>query len=818
MPLFPKFRLLRGGPGATRRRRKTAPAAATGYLDQSRTVAILIFMATVVAIVVISFVGVSSATLPVLPNQLATVRIVASVPFSYESRLKTELSKAQLLNRVPPVYHLEFGPLQQFETNLRELLEALDKLERDYPTTAMASSGMQGAFSPSARREAELNRIVEAFNAKGPYQVAVDDVATLLALGDAKTRYALAENGLAALREIYREGVYGSGTFAAGTSDSVSLFRLRRSTGEIAQMRVQSMEEALTFLRINLAAEGVSRDATLALFRLFRNGVTPNLVYDREATERLQQQALTDLKSVVVAVQRGQTIIEPGTRVTPDEYEMLVAHRDLLRQNSDVAADNGLQFFGRVLLVLAMVMASVLYIRLEDPETMRSNGRLALLALVVIFNLALVRGTYWLGQQPFFLGNTDAASLLPYVAPTAIAPLVVAILIDAGSAIFMALFISIFTSVIYGNRLDLLVLTFLASMVGIFACRAIRQRSRVVRAAGLGGFTVACFALLIGIADELPFFIVLRQMGAGLATGLLTGVAVAGLLPVLEGLFKRTTDITLLELTDYNHPLLHLMQMEAPGTYHHSLIVANLAENAANATGANPLLCRVCSLFHDIGKATKPEYFAENQREGGNPHDDHNPSFSALIIKSHVKEGVDLALKHRLPRAIIDVIRQHHGTTLIQYFYQRARDGGLRSASVPPAGGSTPPLPGASREPFLPGGEARVCETTYRYDGPKPQSKESAIIMLADGVEAATRSLRRVTPQHLGELIDQIFRSRVEDGQLDEAPLTLAELSQIKSSFTFTLLNMLHARVAYPPGVEPAETKNAPKKPEQITG
>ncbi|MFA5056620.1 MAG: HDIG domain-containing metalloprotein, partial [Opitutaceae bacterium] len=410
--------------------------------------------------------------------------------------------------------------------------------------------------------------------------------------------------------------------------------------------------------------------------------------------------------------------------------------------------------------------------------------------------------------------NTTAASLLPYVAPTALAPLIVAILIDAGSAIFTALLISIFTSVIYGNRLDLLVITFLASMVGIFACRAIRRRSRVVRAAGLGGLTVACFAALIGIADQLPFLVVIRQMAAGLFTGLLTGVAVAGLLPVLEGLFKRTTDITLLELTDYNHPLLHLMQMETPGTYHHSLVVANLAENAANAIGANPLLCRVCSLFHDIGKTTKPEYFAENQREGVNPHNERSPSFSALIIKSHVKEGVDLALKHKLPKAVIDVIQQHHGTTLIQAFYQRARSGEVH----PPAGGSTPPLPAASRDPFPPGLETRVCETTYRYDGPKPQFKESAIIMLADGVEAATRSLRRVTPQHLGELIDQIFKSRLEDGQLDETPLNLAELAQIKSSFTFTLLNMLHARVAYPPAAEKPEARNAPRKSEQGAG
>jgi putative nucleotidyltransferase with HDIG domain len=282
---------------------------------------------------------------------------------------------------------------------------------------------------------------------------------------------------------------------------------------------------------------------------------------------------------------------------------------------------------------------------------------------------------------------------------------------------------------------------------------------------------------------------------------------------VFESLFKRTTDITLLELTDYNHPLLHRMQMEIPGTYHHSLVVANLAENAANAIGANPLLCRVCSLFHDIGKMSKPEYFSENQRDGVNPHNDRNPSFSALIIKSHVKDGVDLALQHKLPKAVIDVIQQHHGTTLIQSFYQRARSNEGRLAALAEGAPAN-----ATADPFPRGLESRVCETTYRYDGPKPQFKESAIIMLADGVEAATRSLRRVTPQHLGELIDQIFTSRLEDSQLADAPVTLAELTQIKSSFAFTMLNMLHARVAYSPEAEKPDTTHAPKKSEQSAG
>ncbi|HEX3731267.1 MAG TPA: HDIG domain-containing protein [Opitutaceae bacterium] len=757
-----QLRLLVGGL-SHRRPAASSPSGSAfrEFLEQSRMVAVLIFILTVAAIVVISSVGVNTINVPVLPKQLATVQVAASTPFSYSSEEKTQLAREQLLDRVPPVYRLEAGPLKDFEPAARDLLASLAAFQAAHPNSPPALT-----FTD---RNPALAQLAGRFNsAHPPFHVTTEDLAGLLAVVDPANRATLFETGLAALREIYESGVRDDLLLAGEGQDGVAVFQIVRPSGDVSLRPVQSLEDALTFLRVSLAADGVPRPAAQALFRFFRNGVTPNLVFDREGTQKRVSEALHGLRPVVVNVNRGQTIIQTGERVTAEEFEMFRAYQEYLRTHSELALGQGLALFGRVLLVLAMVLASLLYIRLEDPETLRSNGRLGLLALVVIINLALVRMIYSLGGAEFFLQDSAWSATLPYVAPTALAPIIVAILIDAGSAIFMALLISIFTGVIYGNRLDLLVLTFLASLVAIFGCREARRRGRVVRAAGAGGLTVAAFAALIGIADQTPVDTLVREMAAGLVTGLLTGIAVVGFLPVLESLFKRTTDITLLELTDYNHPLLRRMQLEAPGTYHHSLVVAQLSENACNAIGANPLLARVCALFHDIGKTGNSAHFTENQRNRVNPHEGKDPLTSARIIMRHVPEGMELAVKHHLPRAVLDVIRQHHGTTRVRYFYERA-------AAAAPA----------------------LSDAPYRYPGPKPQFKESAVISLSDGVEAASRTLRSATPEQLGLIIDRVIGERIADQQLAEAPLTFEDVAKVKNSFIFTLLNMLHSRVAY---------------------
>ena len=275
----------------------------------------------------------------------------------------------------------------------------------------------------------------------------------------------------------------------------------------------------------------------------------------------------------------------------------------------------------------------------------------------------------------------------------------------------------------------------------------------------------------------------LTQMSAGLASGIFTAVLALLLLPVMEWMSGHTTDITLLELTDMGHPLLQRLAMEAPGTYHHCLLVGAIGQAAANRIGANGLLVHVCANYHDIGKLSKPEFFSENQRGGENPHDNLAPSMSVLVIQSHVKEGLTLAKRYKLPRPIYEGIASHHGTTLTSYFYQLARRAQQEAGLVEDSG----------------------LEASFRYDGPRPWTRELAVLMLADTVEAASRSLEKPTPNRIGEMVDTLMRDKLLDGQLDLCPITLEDLHDIRESFVFSLSNILHGRSPYPREDQPAQ-------------
>jgi putative nucleotidyltransferase with HDIG domain len=263
---------------------------------------------------------------------------------------------------------------------------------------------------------------------------------------------------------------------------------------------------------------------------------------------------------------------------------------------------------------------------------------------------------------------------------------------------------------------------------------------------------------------------------------------VLALLPFLEMCFSRLSNIRLLELSDVNHPLLKKMSLEAPGTYHHSLITASLAQAAAERIGANALLCRVGAYFHDIGKLVKPEYFVENQGALGNPHELLPPNLSRIVIQSHVKDGLALAQRHNLDHLIADFIQMHHGTSRVEYFYRRAIE--------------------------QTGGSESVNEDLYRYPGPKPQSKETALVMLADSVEASSRTLDDPTHQRLADHVERIVDAKIVDGQFDRVPLTLAEVQEVKDSFVNTLVGVYHARAHYPTSQETdLERRPPPSRP-----
>jgi len=344
----------------------------------------------------------------------------------------------------------------------------------------------------------------------------------------------------------------------------------------------------------------------------------------------------------------------------------------------------------------------------------------------------------------------------------------------------------------------------LAGVVAVYATHDLRKRGCLMRAGCYVGLVSLVLALMLG---HIPFAADIsamspRTVGVQILTVLLVGIITAGIvggfLPMLETLFGITTNITWLELADLNHKLLKRMTIEAPGTYHHSLVVARLAESAAERVGASAIQCQVCSYFHDIGKLIKPGYFIENINPEDNPHDDLSPSMSVLVIHSHVKEGVDLALKHKLKMPVIDVIQEHHGTSLVYYFYRRALDKQEAVRKLVEEG--------KAREEDIP----EVNEEDFRYPGPIPQTKESAIISLADSVESASRSLDKPTHSKIEQLVETMVSMRMKDGQLDDCDLTMRELAQIKESFTKTLISMLHTRIAYPKAAKKSDADETP--------
>jgi putative nucleotidyltransferase with HDIG domain len=476
-----------------------------------------------------------------------------------------------------------------------------------------------------------------------------------------------------------------------------------------------------------------------------------NSTFDAQATAAAKLEAANAVAPVLFTFSKGEIIVQAGERLDAVSREKLDQF-GLLNPQPDLARGAG--WLALAALAVVLLLAWLWRFR---PHIWHRNTALLLIALLVV-------------AVAIALKVTGDRSVLPYVVPTAAAGLLLAVLLDAGAALMVTAMLALMAGAIVGS-VEFAAYVLLGGAAGIIVVRRGERLSHFAQAAAaIVAVDVAVIGIFTLLGDR-DITGLLELTGASLASGAGSALAAVGSFLLVGNLFGITTSFQLLELANPSQPLLRRLLLEAPGTYHHSLMVGNLAERAAEAIGADPLVARVAAYYHDIGKLANPLAYIENQT-GENVHDELTPEQSVALLKAHVANGIDLAYQYKLPKPIIAFIPQHHGTALMSYFYHRAKEQA--------------------------GSGGKVDEARFRHSGPKPQSREAAILMLADSVEASVRSLSAHDEPAIRAMVARIIRERLEDGQFDECDLTLRDLEHIREAFVAQLLGMYHRRIAYP--------------------
>jgi len=487
--------------------------------------------------------------------------------------------------------------------------------------------------------------------------------------------------------------------------------------------------------------------------------------------------------SVLLQIKKGKVIVRAGDEITQRDLTQLESLRQFGSRDRTFSQMAGV--FALVCFFLAVLWRFLNHF--STALEYRSGGSLPkgeqpptsqfiLLITVLIINLLLFRAFVWLGSvlaESISFESLKQPEIFYFAAPMVCGPILAVLLVNSSLAVIYALMISCLAGLCL-NDYRIVLFTLFGSFASIFTLTCYRERSTILRCGWLVGLVNIFTVVSINLSHpSLPVKAVMVQSAAAFLSAILAAMVASLLLPLLESVFGITTDIKLLELSNLNTPILRRLALEAPGTYHHSIIVGTLAEAAAEAIGANSLLVRVGAYYHDIGKMKRAEYYVENQMFTANKHEHLSPSMSSLIIASHVRDGLDMADEIKLPRKIKDLIPQHHGTRLMTYFYQKAKDAAEGKNQV-------------------------VTEDEFRYPGPKPQSREAAILMMADAVEAASRTLSDPTPNQILGMVKRIAFNTFNDGQFDECDVTIKDLDLIAHAFTRVLTGMHHHRIDYP--------------------
>lgn len=572
--------------------------------------------------------------------------------------------------------------------------------------------------------------------------------------------------------QLMNQGVINRNKSTLDT-DKITVRNTLESTEQSIDMaRVRDLREANEFMQFQLNHTFDEQRMRLAM-ELYNKVIIPNYKYSAEDTQTRLEEALATISETKGAIAQGQVIIRRGDLVTPERANIL---RSLAEARSENATniEKWVRFAGQLVIIITITFVFFMYIYLYRRNITSDNA----LFLLVFLTMGLV--SFGSG----IVNYLDIAD--PYIIPIAIAPIVLTIIFDSRVGLVSSITLASLLGLVNGNSFEFVIATFAACSLGVFSVRDIKDRSQFFFTTP--GIVLITYVLVVGSFD------IATLSGWDVFASDLMYITISSvfilftypLILLFETIFGVTTDFTLIELGDTNQPILKELMNKAPGTFHHSLQVANLSEAAASAIGANSLLCRVGALYHDIGKMMKPEYFVENQTKGTNEHDKLKPQMSAMVIKAHVSEGVKMAEEEDLPEIIIDFIKTHHGTSVIRYFFEKAKeDENMKSM---------------------------LQEDQFRYEGPLPSTKETGILLLADGIEAASRAMKNPTYSKLENLVNRMVDDRVAEGQLSHCPLTFRHLQVIKETFLNILVGVYHSRVEYPEDKEQDKEEKAKEK------
>ena len=504
-----------------------------------------------------------------------------------------------------------------------------------------------------------------------------------------------------------------------------------------------------------LGASGYSQPLVGVAAEIMRNSIQPNMLIDEEATEANRDKAREAVETVTCV--KGEVIVRRGEIVTNAQYQMLSSLGLLKEDHLDF------QLIAGIALILFLIMGCLtLYLLRFCPDLLRPKSLCVICVIYVLVVLLSLAISQWSA----------------YLMPVSLGILLLSLLIDHRAALYFNFAIGLTVSLLAGASngvftvamFSVTMMSMISGPVAMMVFSRSMQRTTALVAGVLIGISNFLVTLSVGLINSAELYGVMINACWALASGLLSAVMCLGFQPLLEWIFNLATTAKLIELSNPNQPLLRRLLLEAPGTYHHSIIVANLAEAAATAVGGNGLLARVGAYYHDIGKLKRPVYFKENQL-GDNPHDRTDPRVSAAILTAHPRDGEAMAQKAKLPEPVLEIIRQHHGDGVVLWFYDKAVK-----------------LYGADQ----------VDISAFRYDGPRPHSREAAVVMLADSIEAAVRSIPDPNPEKVDALIRKLVRAKLDDGQLDSSELTFSDLEKICSAFSTVLTGVFHERIEYP--------------------